>query len=232
MTSRNAVSALASTMGSPSVAPVAACNGVVEEVWGDMAYVVLDGSKTPTPARQSVAAAAGDRVQVRFDGRTAVVVGNMTAPPDKTVGGGAVRDDGNDVCIEYVAPTHSAAPPNPNAMKYRLGSDFFEIDKGSTAVARFTSDETLLRSASVVAGNLKVDALEVGNLLTLPGSMVLSAVNGTVAIALDAASEIRLTLGDAVSVSVGSQGVDIIGDLKVNGKMVLTKEIGEETNDV
>lgn len=53
----------------------------VTRVEGDTAWVHIDGGVTETPVKLTIAAHAGDKVQVRVGGGTAWLTGNGTRPP-------------------------------------------------------------------------------------------------------------------------------------------------------
>ena len=59
----------------------------VTRIEGDVAWVHIPGGVDETPVRLTIAAKAGDTVQLRVGGGTAWLVGNQSAPPtDDTKG--------------------------------------------------------------------------------------------------------------------------------------------------
>ena len=137
----------------------------VTRIEGDVAWVHIPGGVDETPVRLTIAAKAGDTVQLRVGGGTAWLVGNQSAPPtDDTKANEAIKraKEASGVATDFVTDTKNGIfvhPKNNTADGVRI-TDSIEIIKGKLSFFRAWIDGELakVRVGRADAGNTIIDS--------------------------------------------------------------------------
>lgn len=110
----------------------------VTRIEGDTAWVHIPGGVDETPVKLTIAAKAGDTVQLRVGGGTAWLVGNRSAPPtDDTKANEAIKkaQEASGVATDFVTDTKNGIfvhPKNNTADGVRI-TDSIEIIKSKVS---------------------------------------------------------------------------------------------------
>ena len=137
----------------------------VTRIEGDVAWVHIPGGVDETPVRLTIAAKAGDTVQLRVGGGTAWLVGNQSAPPtDDTKANEAIRQakEASGVATDFVTDTQNGIfvhPKNNTADGVRI-TDSIEIIKGKLSFFRAWIDGELakVRVGRADSGHVEISA--------------------------------------------------------------------------
>ena len=137
----------------------------VTRIEGDVAWVHIPGGVDETPVRLTIAAKAGDTVQLRVGGGTAWLVGNQSAPPtDDTRANEAIKkaQEASGVATDFVTDTQNGIfvhPKNNTADGVRI-TDSIEIIKGKLSFFRAWIDGELakVRVGREDAGHTDIDS--------------------------------------------------------------------------
>ena len=137
----------------------------VTRIEGDVAWVHIPGGVDETPVRLTIAAKAGDTVQLRVGGGTAWLVGNQSAPPtDDTKANEAIRkaQEASGVATDFVTDTKNGIfvhPKNNTADGVRI-TDSIEIIKGKMSFFRAWIDGELakVRVGKADSGHVEISA--------------------------------------------------------------------------
>ena len=137
----------------------------VTRIEGDVAWVHIPGGVDETPVRLTIAAKAGDTVQLRVGGGTAWLVGNQSAPPtDDTKANEAIRQakEASGVATDFVTDTKNGIfvhPKNNTADGVRI-TDSIEIIKGKMSFFRAWIDGELakVRVGRADSGHVEISA--------------------------------------------------------------------------
>lgn len=137
----------------------------VTRIEGDVAWVHIPGGVDETPVRLTIAAKAGDTVQLRVGGGTAWLVGNQSAPPtDDTKANEAIRQakEASGVATDFVTDTQNGIfvhPKNNTADGVRI-TDSIEIIKGKLSFFRAWIDGELakVRVGKADSGHVEISA--------------------------------------------------------------------------
>ena len=137
----------------------------VTRIEGDVAWVHIPGGVDETPVRLTIAAKAGDTVQLRVGGGTAWLVGNQSAPPtDDTKANEAIRkaQEASGVATDFVTDTKNGIfvhPKNNTADGVRI-TDSIEIIKGKLSFFRAWIDGELakVRVGRADSGHVEISA--------------------------------------------------------------------------
>lgn len=137
----------------------------VTRIEGDVAWVHIPGGVDETPVRLTIAAKAGDTVQLRVGGGTAWLVGNQSAPPtDDTKANEAIKkaQEASGVATDFVTDTKNGIfvhPKNNTADGVRI-TDSIEIIKGKLSFFRAWIDGELakVRVGRADAGHTDIDS--------------------------------------------------------------------------
>lgn len=155
----------------------------VRRIEGDTAWVHIPGGVDETPVKLTIAASAGDNVQVRVSGGKAFLVGNGSAPPtDDTaanisrtiaVGAQATADDAKETAeaVEGIAASAQAAATRADEAATRAEG------KADDAAGAATSAQQSADSALVSLATAQ-DVVGVLNWITAHGTMT-SQAGGT-----------------------------------------------------
>ena len=137
----------------------------VTRIEGDVAWVHIPGGVDETPVRLTIAAKAGDTVQLRVGGGTAWLVGNQSAPPtDDTKANEAIRkaQEASGVATDFVTDTKNGIfvhPKNNTADGVRI-TDSIEIIKGKLSFFKAWIDGNIakVRVGREDEGNTVIDS--------------------------------------------------------------------------
>jgi hypothetical protein len=137
----------------------------VTRIEGDVAWVHIPGGVDETPVRLTIAAKAGDTVQLRVGGGTAWLVGNQSAPPtDDTKANEAIRkaQEASGVATDFVTDTQNGIfvhPKNNTADGVRI-TDSIEIIKGKLSFFKAWIDGELakVRVGRADSGHVEISA--------------------------------------------------------------------------
>lgn len=137
----------------------------VTRIEGDVAWVHIPGGVDETPVKLTIAAKAGDTVQLRVGGGTAWLVGNQSAPPtDDTRANEAIRKakEASGVATDFVTDTKNGIfvhPKNNTADGVRI-TDSIEIIKGKLSFFKAWIDGELakVRVGRSDSGHVEISA--------------------------------------------------------------------------
>jgi hypothetical protein len=131
----------------------------VTRIEGDTAWVHIPGGVDETPVKLTIAAKAGDTVQLRVGGGTAWLVGNRTAPPtDDTTADKAIEKakEAGKTATDYVTDTSDGlfVHPRKNMGDGVRIKKVIEILRGGRSVAEYGDT---VRVGEVGKGHVVID---------------------------------------------------------------------------